>query len=52
MTQKEWNQLSDLLVKAADQTLPTWQEKKRELIEQLSGSGLTALTEIASWFDG
>lgn len=49
MTQQDWDTLSELLVKAADQPFPTWGEKQQEMDRKLSQSGKFALLEIISW---
>lgn len=49
MTEKEWDQLSDLLVKAGDQPFPTWKEKRENMERNLSKSGYAAMQEIAAW---
>ena len=49
MTQAEWDQLSDLLVKVADLPFPTWKQKQEEARKKLSPQGVEAIQEIASW---
>lgn len=46
MTSKDWERLSELLLKVVGQDLPTWQEKLEELRNNVDNC---ALDEIAGW---
>lgn len=55
MTQAQYDQFGELLTKIVfnvSDGIPTWQIKKKKLIEALDADAVIALREIAAWLEG